>query len=81
MGCVCSFYTLHRHAPTQEEAAKQKELDQEASAAEQRFLELQLKAQAAAAKRKEEEAKKKTEQARVLGKNGARTKLSFKLFG
>ena len=63
----------------QEEAAKQKELDAEASAAEQRYLELQRKAQAAAVKRKEEEAKKKTEQARVLGKNGARTKLSFKL--
>ena len=78
---MCSFYTLHRHAPTQEEAAKQKELDQEASAAEQRFLELQRKAQVAAAKRKEEEANKKTAQARVLGKNGARTKLSFKLFG
>lgn len=65
----------------QEEAAKQKELDAEAAAAEARFLELQRKAQAAAAKRREEEAKKKTEQARVLGKNGARTKLSFKLFG
>ena len=63
----------------QEEAAKQKELDAEASAAEQRYLELQRKAQAAAVRRKEEEAKKKTEQARVLGKNGARTKLSFKL--
>ena len=65
----------------QEEAAKKQELDKEASEAEQRFLELQRKAQAAAAKRKEEEAKKKIEQARVLGKNGARTKLSFKLFG
>lgn len=63
----------------QELAAEQKELDQEASAAEQRFLELQRKAQAAAAKRQEEEAKKKTEQARVLGKNNARIKLSFKL--
>ena len=65
----------------QEEDAKRKELDAEAAAAEQRFLELQRKAQEAAAKRREEESSKKKEQAQVLGRNGARTKLSFKLFG
>lgn len=65
----------------QEEEAQRKELDAEAAAAEQRFLELQRKAAAAAAAAREEQAKKKAEQAQVLGRNGARTKLSFKLFG
>ena len=69
--------TSNQYDACRKRQPKQKELDAEASAAEQRFLELQRKAQAAAAKRKEEEAKKKTEQARVLGKNGARTKLSL----
>ena len=32
-------------------------------------------------RRKAEEEKKKKEQEKVLGRNGARTKLSFKLFG
>ncbi len=49
----------------QEEEARRKELDAEASLAEQRFLELQRKAAEAAAVAKEEEAKKKKEQAQV----------------
>jgi hypothetical protein len=65
----------------QEEDARRRELDEEAQAAEARFLELQRKAEAAAARRREEEARAKREQSQVLGRNGARTKLSFKLFG
>lgn len=53
--------------------------DEEARAAEARFLELQRRAQEAAAARQAAEARKKREQAQVLGRNGARTKLSFKL--
>lgn len=49
----------------QEEEARRKELDAEASLAEQRFLELQRKAAEAAAAAKEAEAKKKKEQAQV----------------
>ncbi len=63
----------------QEEASKRAAADEEARAAEARFLELQRRAQEAAVARQAAEARKKREQAQVLGRNGARTKLSFRL--
>ena len=66
-------------ATTQEEECKRAAAGEEARAAEARFLELQRRAQEAAAARQAAEARKSREQAQVLGRNGARTKLSFKL--
>lgn len=63
----------------QEAEARRKAQEQEVSAAEQRYLELQQAAKAKEEARRKEASKKKKEQGRVLGKKGSRDKISFKL--